>query len=324
MIDGAVWKLNAGDGVKILICYLHNMERGGKVMVVLLLVLALTAGTQATRTSGASSSDGPYRAIMDRNVFDLRPMPVKDNTAAAPTPPPNVKLVGLMMITGHPQAVLSIADPTAPTKPPVSYVLSEEQRQASVEVKSINMEAETARVQIAGDVVQLKLEKDVKAAAGPGPAAAPGMAGQPGQGRFVPGARGGGRGAFPVPAPGGPAAPVPGYNPSSSSPSASYQPGVSPTDNSTLPTRPVRTDATDPSQDAMTPEQSLAQVEQTRQAYQQNNDPRALLLPSYGPQQQQPGGGDTSTGGQPEQSGPTPPQFTPPFGSHATGSLMPH
>jgi hypothetical protein len=316
-------KLNAGDGVKILICYLHNMERGGKVMVVLLSVLALTAGTQATRTSGASSSDGPYRAIMDRNVFDLRPMPAPASTLAQPTPPPNVKLVGVMMITGYPQAVLSIADPTAPTKPPVSYVLSEGQRQASVEVKSINMDAKTARVLIAGDVVQLKLE-EVKAAAGPAPAAAPGMAGQPGQGRFVPGARGGGRGAFPVPAPGGPTAAGPGYNPSSSSPSASYQPGVSP-DNSALPTRPVRTDATDPSQDAMTPEQSLAQVEQTRQFYQQNNDPRAQLLPPFpgATQTQQPSGGDTAPGGQQEQPGPTTPQFTPP-GSRATGSLMPH
>lgn len=251
------------------------MERGGKMIGTLLSVLALTVGAQAIRSFGASSDD-PYRAIVDRNVFDLRPMPEKTTPAPPPTPPPNVKLVGLLMITGHPQAVLSIADPTAPSKPPATYILAEEERRASVEVKSINMDAQTARVDISGDVVQLKLEVMKAPPAGPAPAG-PAMAGAPGQGRFMPGARAGGRGAFPVPVPGGPAAQP-----------ASYQPSVSP-DSSGLPTRPVRTDTGDAAQPALTPEQSLAQMEQMRNLYQQNNDIRAQLLPPnpYAPQQPQ-------------------------------------
>ncbi len=289
------------------------MERGGKLIVSLLSVLALTMGTPAIRSS-AASSDEPYRAIVDRNVFDLRPMPVNTGPATPPTPPPNVKLAGLMEITGHPQAVLSVTDPTAPSKPPVSYVLAEGEGKANVEVKSINMNTKTARVQIAGDIVQLKLE-EVKAAAG----GAPGLAAAPGQRQFPPGARGGGRGAFPMPTPGGPAVPAPGSNPAS----PSYQPGAS-SDTSGLPARPVRTDSVDPAQQAMTPEQSLVQMEQNRETYAQNNDPRAALLPpnplynALQQQQQQAAAGGGSTG---SQQNTTQQQSPPAFGTRRTGTM---
>jgi hypothetical protein len=300
-------KLNAGDGVGILICYLKSMERGGKMIVSLLSVLALGVGIR----SSAASSDGPYRAIVDRNVFDLRPMPVAAINTAPATPPPNVKLGGLMEITGHPQAVLVVTDPTAPSKPPVSYVLGEGERKSTVEVKSINMDNKTARVVIAGNEVQLKLE-EVKATGGPAPGGAPGLAGAPGPRQFPPGVRGAGRGAFPMPTPGSPAMPA----------SPSYQPTAAP-DASALPTRPVRTDATDAAaQPAMTPEQQFVQIEQNRDAYTQNNDPRAQILPptplTQALQASAAGGGQDTGASAPQ--APAAPQR--PLGMRTTGSMV--
>ena len=54
-------------------------------MVSLLAVPAFIVGTQAARSIGATSDD-PYQAIMDRNVFDLRPMPIKEVDKGPPTP----------------------------------------------------------------------------------------------------------------------------------------------------------------------------------------------------------------------------------------------
>jgi hypothetical protein len=282
------------------------MERCGKMVGSLLVVLTLTAGTQAIHSFGATSDD-PYRAIVDRNVFDLRPMPTKNVDTAPPAPPPNVKLVGLLMVTGQPQAVISILDQSAPNKQPETYILAEEQRHASVEVKSINMDGKSARVDIGGNVVQLKLE-EMKVPAGPAPG--PATAGGPGQGRFVPGARAGGRGAFPVPAPAAnPAAP-------------SYQPN---SDNSALPTRPVRTDTGDAAQPALTPEQSLIQMEQNRDMYQQNNDPRAALLPPNPLQAalQNQAAADNATGGQQEQPTTQQPQLPAYLNPRGRGTLAP-
>jgi hypothetical protein len=179
------------------------MRCGGNVVVCLVAGFALATGPGVQAESSGTSSDGPYRAIVDRNVFSLRPMPVASAQPAPSTPPPNVKLVGLMMISGHPQAVISVLD-SGPGKQPVSYILSEDQRQASVEVKSINLAGQSARVQIGEDFAELKLETNAVAASAP----APGGQMMPGQRPFFPGARGG-RPGLPMPGPGGGFAPPP-------------------------------------------------------------------------------------------------------------------
>jgi hypothetical protein len=237
------------------------MKSGGKAIAWLLAGFALTLeGTVRANNSG-SSSDGPYRAIVDRNVFDLRPVPPVTAPPGPVTPPPNVKLVGVMMITDRVQGVFSVQDPT-PGKQPVSYILSQDQRQGTLEVKSIDMAGKSARVKIGDEIVLLKLD-DPKAPTGS--AAAPAAA-APGQRTFGPGGRG--RGAFPMPMPGQPAG---------GAPSASYSPGVSPdAGNGALPTRPVRTDDAD---QQMTAEQQMVQIEQNRDAAQQANSPIAALFP---------------------------------------------
>jgi hypothetical protein len=293
-------------------------------MVWMVVSLALTTGAQARTNNSSASSDGPYRAIVDRNVFDLRPQPVAPPVTAPATPPPNVKLIGVMLISGHPQGVFSVLD-AGPGKQPVSYILSADQRQGTLEVKSINMTAKppSSRVQIGEDIVELKLEDGPKGPAAPGPAPGPGQP-APGQRPFPAGGRAGGRPGFPMPAPGGSFTPPGGYNPT---PSASYSPGVSP-DGGTgvLPTRPVRTDTTDQNP-PMTAEQQIVAIEQARDQYSQNNDPRLPILP---PTQLTPalqaqfmsGAGmptGNTGGGAPPMPGGGPPSL--PMGARATGSL---
>ena len=146
------------------------MTSGGKTIVWLATGFALTLGSTALANSSGSSSDGPYRAIVERNVFDLRPIPPQAVTPDVAAPPPNVKFVGVMRITDQVQGVFSVQDPT-PGKQPVSYILSQDQRQGTLEVKSISMTSKppTAHVQIGDEIVELKLDENPKAPGGPGP-----------------------------------------------------------------------------------------------------------------------------------------------------------
>src|SRR5271166_4037380 len=100
------------------------MNRGATWLAGVIAYGALAAGAIAlTMPGNLDTSSTPYSAIVDRNVFDLRaPKPVDTAPPAPVTPPPNVKLVGLMD-TGQPKAVLSVTDPSAPSKPPVNIVL---------------------------------------------------------------------------------------------------------------------------------------------------------------------------------------------------------
>ncbi len=232
------------------------------------------AWTLACRALNGDSGVGPYGAITTRNIFDMRTPPPKDTgPTTPPTPPPNVKLIGLMLISGHPQGVFSIQDP-APGKPPVNYILGEDQRQAMLDVITIDMAGKKAKVQIGDDTAELKLE-DPKAATsgGAAPGAGPGQGSRP----MMPGGRGGMRGGF---GPQGGFSPTGGYNPAG--PSASYNPGASPDAGSgALPTRPVRTDSSGDQQ--MTAEQQIILMEQQREQYLNSSDPReqeiAGLLP---------------------------------------------
>jgi len=288
------------------VCYFDHMKSSGKAIVWFAMGFTLTMANMAQANNSGSSSDGPYRAIVDRNVFDLRPVPPPTVNPGPATPPPNVKLVGVMMITGHAQGVFSVQDPT-PGKQPVSYILSQDQRQGTLEVKSISMADKSARVKIGEEIVLLKLD-DPKAPTGPAPAAAT----VPGQRTFVPGARAAGRGAFPMPMP----MPMPGQ-PAGGTPSASYSPGVSPdAGNGALPTRPVRTDAAS-DQPALSPEQQVVQMELLRQQYQQNGDVRQLMLP---PTQLTPALQAQEQSGNPTAPvTPTMPQL--PLGTRTTGTM---
>jgi hypothetical protein len=243
------------------------MKRGGKTIV------CLAAGLLLPMLAGAASETaaGPYHAIVARNIFDLRdPPPPQDHSQDA-APPPNVKLIGLMSISGRPQGVFSVM-PTGPGKQPTTYILAEDERHESLDVMSIDMAGKRAKVQIGSEMVTLKLEEpkaDAGGAPGAIPGTGPGMAGRGGMG-IQPG-RGGmaGRGGY-IPAPGGGA---PGTYPQTSS----YSPGVAPDANGALPNRQVRTDATD--QPTLSPEQQIVQIEANRDQMLNDGNPIAQILP---------------------------------------------
>src|ERR1700722_8146204 len=111
------------------------MRCGGKTVIWLVAGFALTMGSMAQANNSGSSSDGPYRALVDRNIFDLRPVPPAPVATGPATPPPNVEFVGVMRITVRVQSVFSVQDPL-PGKQPGSYILSQDQRQGTLEVKS--------------------------------------------------------------------------------------------------------------------------------------------------------------------------------------------
>jgi hypothetical protein len=260
------------------------MKCGGKAIVYLAVCLAWTLSCRAVI---GESGDGPYRAIVDRNIFDLKPIPPPPPPAEAPAaPPPNVKLIGLMLISGHPQGIFSVQDPT-PGKPPTNYVLGEDQRQAALEVKTIDYAGKKATVQIGGDISELKLDETPAATASAGPA--PGRGFDPGQRGFIPGVRGGmpgvrggmpgGRGGMPggmggAGAPG--YAPMGGYN--SAALSASYNPGLSPgVGGGNLASQQVANGNAD--QPSLTPEEQVLNFEALREQYKNQGDVRLPLIP---------------------------------------------
>ena len=161
--------------------YLTNMRKGGKVAVCLLASLALAPLLKAqARNTGADA--GPYGAIVDRNIFDLQPIPPPPKITPPPPTPPNVKLIGLLATTDHPQAVIWSQEASMPPKPAVTWIMREGQRQANVEVLEIDIAARTAKVQIDDNVTVLKLEEKGAPAGPTGPvniAAAAARRGQP-------------------------------------------------------------------------------------------------------------------------------------------------
>jgi hypothetical protein len=150
------------------------------------------------RTSADDSS--PYSAIMERNVFDLKPPPppVIDDPAKD-KPKVTIKLTGITTILGPAKALFMVKIPDVPGKPPnkeESYILNEGERQGVLEVVSINVDAGTVKVKNDGVESELSLKDDKLPTGGapggiappPLPTFTPGQpfpGGQPGQlGRF--------------------------------------------------------------------------------------------------------------------------------------------
>ena len=257
------------------------MSSGGKITMMALvgLVLAPTLNTRVT----AAIDDGPYRAIIERNIFDTQPMPPPPKVVPPPIPLPNVKLVGVMAITGRPQAIIWYQDPGTPPKQPVTKVMVAGQRVGDITVLDIDVAAKTAKVQVLENISTLALEDKPAPAAPVAPSTGTAGIQRPKQptaataNGFAPATS-----AFAQPASGGfrnPAASATGgYN--NSGPA-----GAAPADLSqvgggigqTLPTRQVRTDGTQDPQ--ITPEQQMILIEAQRDAMLRAHDPTAVIMP---------------------------------------------
>jgi hypothetical protein len=139
---------------------------------------------------GAKAADAtnPYQAIVDRNVFGLKPPPPPPKTEPDKPPPPKITLNGITTIFGKPRAVMSVQLPARPPEPskPQSFILAEGQRDGDLEVLEINekLDGGTVKVSNSGTVQTLSMDKD--GAKIPNTAAAPVPGAPPVPGAFPP------------------------------------------------------------------------------------------------------------------------------------------
>ena len=172
------------------------MKRGGKTLICVLGSLALATGVKAiTSEPGGdkggdaigSAEENPYSAIVERNVFDLKPPP-KPSAAdeKTNTPPLNVRLTGITTILGNKRALFMVQEGSAPGKRGAqnkeeSYIMTEGQRQGALEVLEIDVKGETVKIKNDGIVSTIPIEVPKPQNAPPAPGG-PGRPGGPGNG----------------------------------------------------------------------------------------------------------------------------------------------
>jgi hypothetical protein len=157
------------------------MKHGGKMLV--LGGLTLCAAAQAIP---AESPDSPYQGIVDRNVFGLKPPPPPPDPSEANKPQAlKITLTGITDILGKKMALMKT--PPAAVKPGEQakgeqyYMLTVGQRDGEIEVMDIDIPAGSVKVNNAGTIATLTLEKDgAKLPASPAPALPTAVPGQPG------------------------------------------------------------------------------------------------------------------------------------------------
>lgn len=161
------------------------MMYGLRKLVCLVTGAAVCAQAAADVPDNEPSSDNPYQAIVERNVFGLRPPPPPPGPEEAPKPPPPpLTLTGITTMLGKKLAFLKSApQPGKPGQPPPTeqfYTLAEGQQDGDLLVMQIDENVQTVKVNYAGTVSTLDfINNGAKEKAAPVMAAA-GQPGQPG------------------------------------------------------------------------------------------------------------------------------------------------
>jgi len=207
------------------------MTNRGSLILIAVGILLLGVHTSAV----ANTTDGstPYQAIVDRNVFGLRPPAPPPDPEANKPPPPKIILTGIYKMGGNTRALMKVSIPPRPPEPAkeIPLILSEGQGSEGVEVLGIDTVASTVKVNNSGTVMTLDFTNNgakVATASAPGGAhKTPGVGAHRLPNPFVPPAPGSPRStARPVRPTGTPGMPgsATGYRPSSTSSKASGQP----------------------------------------------------------------------------------------------------
>jgi hypothetical protein len=170
---------------------LATMTNGAKPLLCVLVILVLGAWTSAT--ANQTSGGNPYGAIVDRNVFGLKPPAPPPDPEANKPPPRKIILTGIYKMGATARALMKVAEPPKPPEPAkeIPLILSEGQRDADVEVLAIDTITSVVKVSNAGTVMTLDFTNNgaAKLASAGAPAAMPrpgGMGVPPGPGPFVP------------------------------------------------------------------------------------------------------------------------------------------
>lgn len=153
----------------------------------------LAAGAGLLAAAPADPAENPYLVVVERNMFDLKPMPRPEETVPAPPPPPPTKITlqGITVLFGRKEVLLKIPESPAPGQPPQerSLILGEGERHGPIEVVRIDPVAREVEFRDSGNPVTLKLtDFIVKTPVAPTPTPAPGVVkpAAPGTSRPVP------------------------------------------------------------------------------------------------------------------------------------------
>lgn len=164
------------------------MKLGSKVAICLAGGLAWHLGAIAVTSDGQLN---PYSAIVDRNVFNLKPVPPPAPPPPGPeTQPTKITLLGI--VSGHGPKQVMFKTPVGTPPKEKSFILGEDEREDDFHVIEINEIAGSVRIKNHGVEEPLTLEKNGMKPTGSAPAV-PGLPGLPGQ-RLPP----------PIPVPGQP------------------------------------------------------------------------------------------------------------------------
>lgn len=250
------------------------MKHGSKVAICLAGGLAWQISARAVTSDGQLN---PYAAIVDRNVFNLKPVPPPPPPAPPPeAQPTKITLLGIVSGFGPKQVMFKTPVGTPPKE--TSFALGEGERAEDFEVIEINEIAGAVRIRNHGQEEALTLEKH-----GMKPAAsAPAVPGVPGVPR--PGAP---RIPTPIPTPGRPVTsgiPVPTggstvttFGSGTTTPARPLRVSTSGTPGATgVAGRPI-TQAQDP-QPTLTPEEQMVLMEINRAKYKKETD-QGLMPP---------------------------------------------
>jgi hypothetical protein len=193
----------------------------------------------------ADVKENPYQVIIDRNPFNLRPIPppavaVAVETNAPPLPPPEIKLTGITTLSGSPKAFLQVEDKQT-KKPAFPPPLAAGDNFNEIVVVSIDVENNTVRIKNGDAETTLDFEKNGVKAAAVAATPVPQLGGVPPPNRA---------GISPIPPPAGTVSTAQSANMSGrgaivsggANPAAPVSPYGGATGN--LPTRPLRTDVT--------------------------------------------------------------------------------
>lgn len=136
------------------------LDRKGASLA-LLCIVCVALDTIAF-ADGVSKSDNPYKLISERNLFALRPSTAGPSVAPPNVPSSTIVLTGITTVLGEKRAFLEVtppAKPPAPTKE-ISCILTEGEREGTIEVLKIDAKAGSVEVSENGTVTTLTFEKN--------------------------------------------------------------------------------------------------------------------------------------------------------------------
>lgn len=128
-----------------------------------LIILAglLAVGARGLTAAPAGSEENPYLVAVERNMFDLKPMPRPEENVPPPPPPPPTKITlqGITVLFGRKEVLLKIPESPAPGQPPQerSLILGEGERHGPIEVVRIDPVTREVEFRDSGNPVTLKL-----------------------------------------------------------------------------------------------------------------------------------------------------------------------